>query len=548
MVAAATVAISLLLGAGPAAAHAVLVETDPADGQVLADSPDQVTVTFNEPVSLAAHGNQLLDAQGTEVPADISALDAQVLLVPAEPLRDGTYVVTWRVISADTHAVAGGITFSVGAPSGSTVAMPGTDGDPQVTLARQLVEALRYAGILGFAGLVIFTVVIAREATRHSAALRGQLRMATRGFAILAATAAALLAPLVTLWQNGQGFGGLGDPALWRQAIGTPAAATFVAIAGGIVVAWLALSRPSASRPRPEWAAAGVALLLGALLIEGHTRTFGPPWLVLPADLLHVTTAALWFGGLIGLILVLIDRDLDAGHAAIAVGRFSSAALYLVIALAGAAVLLWSRIGQSFSALWSTYYGELVLIKAGLATVVVALAAWNRFRLVPAITAQVATSPPADSGPLRTRLRRSVAAEALILIAVIGITGVLVTQRPEPVAAAGPTAPPAVTITADGITAEITLAPGAVGTNALHLSLTDDGGQPLDLYEDQAPTLSVTLTGTSVGPFRHELVPLGEANYEAMVNLPLPGSWTVTVTVRTSQFDSPVLSTEVTVS
>jgi copper transport protein len=101
--AAAAAVLATFLLAWPASAHATLVSTDPADGEVLPQTPDLVTLTFSEPVNLPADAAQLFDAQGEQLEASASGEDRDVLIDVPDQLAAGTYVVTWRVVSAGGH-------------------------------------------------------------------------------------------------------------------------------------------------------------------------------------------------------------------------------------------------------------------------------------------------------------------------------------------------------------------------------------------------------------------------------------------------------------
>ena len=121
------VALAIVLGGGaPASAHAELVETDPAEGAVVETAPDTVTLTFNEPVRLTSQEIAVYDAQGEPVAASAGASgeEVRVDLTGAADLPDGTYVVSWNVLSGDGHPIAGALTFSVGAPSATVAAPP----------------------------------------------------------------------------------------------------------------------------------------------------------------------------------------------------------------------------------------------------------------------------------------------------------------------------------------------------------------------------------------------------------------------------------------
>lgn len=525
----------LILLAPPAWAHAGLVGTDPADGQVLAESPAAVTVTFTEPIRLADSGNQLLDAAGEPVAAAVVARDATVVFTPDAPLADGSYIVSWRVISVDTHPVAGGILFSVGQPSETVAAHPTSSGDRQVNLLRLIGVALRYAGVLGFAGLAWFWLFVAPAGARRSARFATEVRRAQTWLAVTGTAAALVVVPLATAWQNGSALRQLGSGRLWAEALADPAAVAALLIAAGIATAVVGVRR----HWRPA-VAVGCAVALGALVVEGHTRTFGPGWLVLTADLAHLAAGALWFGGLVGLIIALLPgRELRPRDVAAMVGRFSAAAMWLVALLAAAAVALWWRIAGGIGGLVTSYYGELVLVKAGIAAAVLVVAAWNRFRLVPGVLA-MSSGAPAQL----TRLRRTVGAEALALVAVLGVTAVMVSQEP-PQRTAAETPARAVTASGDGASVAITLRPGSLGTNSLQLALTRPDGSPLDPGE--VPALTVQLVETPIGPFTHPLTRVGAGEYQAIVDFPLAGTWRIDLTVRVSEFSAPVLSAEVTI-
>lgn len=534
-------ALLVLLLPGTAYAHAVLKSTDPKDGQVLAQAPRTVTATFSEAITLAPTGNVLLDSAGRPVPAEVRSVNDTVVYTPASTLAEGTYIVSWRVISLDTHPVSGGISFSVGEPSASSVAVPAQVADREVNVLRIGAEVLRYGGVLGFAGLTVFGLFIAEPSVRRSAAFARRVGRARDALAAAAVLGAVALVPLVKLWQDGTGVGGLFSASLWPAALSAAPAAAAALLAAGVVIALVAVRRDL-----PVAAAAGTALALGSLAMVGHTRVYGPGWLVLAADLLHVATAALWVGGLLGLCLLFVpDRHHRVAEVASAVGRFSAAALWLVAGLGASAVLLWWRIADSVDGLWTTGYGRLVLVKLVLVVAVVGVAAWNRYRFVPSVLS--GTRSPATLGALR----RTVGIEAAGLAVVVAVTGVLVSQTPReetgaaPAAAAPSSAAGPKTLTAavgDG-KATMVISPGKRGVNALQLSLVDSKGVPLVPHE--TPELSVRLPAYELGPFKKPLSTTGKGTYEAAVDFPLDGTWTVTLVVRLSEFESPVVSQEV---
>ncbi len=103
--------------AGPAAAHDVLVGSNPNDGEHLPTRPDQLTLTFNNELLDLGQGSAAVvvtDANKQEIlnqPLTIDGRDARVDL-PALP--DGFYSAAWSVVSSDGHRIQGLVTFSVG--------------------------------------------------------------------------------------------------------------------------------------------------------------------------------------------------------------------------------------------------------------------------------------------------------------------------------------------------------------------------------------------------------------------------------------------------
>lgn len=173
-----------------------------------------------------------------------------------------------------------------------------------------------------------------------------------------------------------------------------------------------------------------------------------------------------------------------------------------------------------------------------------AIAGWNRYRLVPRIAAQ-----PPETGTAWPMLRRTVGAEALLLVGVLATTGVLVTQSPVeggPVPAghagqAGHAAKPAFVTVAAGLgsgRAAVRLTPGRVGINSLELTITDANRRPIDPLTP--PKVRVTLPAGEIGPLNRPLSPIGPGRYEAVSDFPLPGAWVIEVSVRTSKYENPI--------
>src|SRR3954464_8950843 len=120
----------VLLGpASPASAHAALVASDPANGTIVPDAPNKVSLTFSESVQLITGKIQVLAPDGSRADQGDPQQTGNTVTIP---LRSGggrgTYLVSFRVVSADTHPIGGTVSYSVGAASAP----------PKATLARPL--------------------------------------------------------------------------------------------------------------------------------------------------------------------------------------------------------------------------------------------------------------------------------------------------------------------------------------------------------------------------------------------------------------------------
>lgn len=526
----------LVLLAWPTAAfgHATPIDSTPADGQVVTSSPTEMTVTFTEPVTLARGDNAVLDASGTAQPAGFTVQGSVLRISPETPLGDGTHVVTWRVVSADSHPVAGGFTFAVGEATPGAITVPVSRSQRELVVARAAAEALKYGGLLGFAGLLTFSRFLAPRAVRRHEQVRRRWHAGACAFAVSAVLGSLVLAPLTTAWEAGDSLSSVASPATWRAGLSSTAGVAAAMAALGIATAWAARAR------WPVLMGLGLALALVSTLPVGHTRSYGPWWLVLAADLLHVSAGAIWWGGLVGLAAVLATGSVPVRDRAAAVTRFSTVAAAVLGALGAAGIVLFWRIGGSFEALWRTPYGWVMLVKVALVVPVVGVAAWNRRVLLRRVAGR-------DARAAVGLLRRTVGAEALLLSAVLVVTGALVGQTPPPRADRVVVGVPTVqrldlTVGQQG-RAEVMVLPARRGTNVITLMLVDARGRPIDLVAP--PELRVSLARAGVGSTHRSLVRTGPGRWEATADMPVPGPWRVTVAVRLSRFDEPVVAGDV---
>ena len=106
--------LGLLVGVVPASAHSRLLSISPADGASVPASPAEVVLTFNEEVNPEFVTVRVTDGEGTVVAGEGAAAEGAVVTLPVtEPVPAGSYKVTYRVVSADSHPISGATAFTV---------------------------------------------------------------------------------------------------------------------------------------------------------------------------------------------------------------------------------------------------------------------------------------------------------------------------------------------------------------------------------------------------------------------------------------------------
>ena len=259
--------------------------------------------------------------------------------------------------------------------------------------------------------------------------------------------------------------------------------------------------------------------------------------LLVVTDALHLSAGAIWLGGLVGLALTLPAIRGRRRDAVAVVARFSTVAAGVLALLAASGTVMGWRIIGSWDGLFGTTYGRLLMVKVGIALVVVAIAAWNRWRLLPRVSDAVGHDEGVTAAGL---VRRTVVAEACLLFAVIGVTGFLVNQPPREQPDAAAPAP--------GTRRERRGrgSPGAGHDDPRrarpqHRDRADPGpGRRPGRHVRGAGDLASRPTTVDLGIV--PAVPVGAGTYSAEVTVPAPGTWRVQVSLRATEFDNPVVT------
>jgi copper transport protein len=590
----AALAAAVLAVAAPAAlGHAVVEGTSPLSGETVKRQPAQVEFRYSEPVEGNFGAIRVFDSKSARADSGESFHPEGAgsrLAVKLKPeLPKGTYTVTYRVISADSHPVSGGFVFSIGRPSagGATVSdlLKDRGGTGDVTeFLFGVARTLQYAATALGIGAVFFLLAIWLPALASVAGASAEWSRASERFvrrlSILLAVAVAVglvSSALGIVFQGataaGVSFWSALDWNVIDQVLGT----RFGTVWAIRMLVWLALgvllvpafsgARRPVLRPasvgatglalgRPGLRNVAIAILLLPLAflaiapaLAGHASLQDPTAVLFPANVVHVVAMSIWSAGLVTLVFAVaaatrqLERADRSRLLAANLIRFSNIATVCVAAILITGVLqAWFEIG-SWSKLWDTKFGVAVLIKAGLLLIpLMLLGVYNRQRVVPELRriADGAGSP----GRTGVMLRRSLLTEIALIAVVLGVTSALVSY-PPPESLADSSGPVAETTSFGPADLQLTLDPARVGANVIHVYLTDKrtGTQWDKLKEFK---LSASLPKQDIGPVALDTRKAGPGHYVANgATFGAAGDWQLSTEGLVTDFDAYYAKLEV---
>ncbi|MDX3458107.1 copper resistance protein CopC [Streptomyces sp. ME02-8801-2C] len=523
-------------------------------------------------------------------------------------LGEGTFTVAWRVVSADSHPISGAFTFSIGEPSATPAAIDtGPTENAATSALYDIVRYLAYAALALLIGTVVFVLLCRPSSTDplRRLVLTGWwvLLVSTVALLVLRGPYEAGTGPSgafdpATLERTVTSRPGV---ALLARVALLAAAAVLLTVVGRRKQRVTDSDGGSGGgggigAGKPVFLAAGGALALGLTLTWAaaeHASAGIQVPVAMASSVLHLLAMAVWLGGLAALLTLLQAAEPLSGST---VARFSRLAFVSVAVLTVTGVYQsWRGLG-SWDALTGTSYGRILIAKLCAVTLLLVAAGFSRRwtgRLLMPEVAEVAEAKVVDRVPetvggpqtpagksdsesegdvrdestpssssadvYRRRLRRSVLAEVAVGIAVLVITTILTTTLPGRAAAeaaeAAKDAPVPGVISASSTTipfdvgtpgghgkVQVTLEPGRVGVNTVQAVVfgPDDGFAIVPELR-----LSFSLPSKEIGQLNAELTDQGGYWGTNSLNLPIAGTWTMKVTVRTSDVDQVSVSRKV---
>jgi copper transport protein len=522
--------------AAPAIAHAALTGSDPAAETVVPEAPNRITLTFSESVQLVPGKIQVLDPNNERADQNQPEVAGNTVTVPLRAdAAKGTYLISYRVISADSHPVAGAIVYSVGAPS--TRPADGETDPEQNPAVRSAIPVAKYLGYVGLV-LLVGPVLVLALLWPHRLSRTGPARVVWTGFGLVVAST------LAGIWLQAPYTLGVGlfdvTPGDVQDVLGSTYGAVML-VRLGVLSAAAVLLRPmlrgAGGESKVDLALLGVlgVAALATWPLTGHPSSSPVAGVSVVVDAVHLASMAVWLGGLVMLVAFLLPRANERELGAILPiwSRWAAAAVGALI-LAGTVQAI-IEVG-SFGGLVDTRYGQIILVKVGLAALVVGVAAYSR-RLVQRAVAAGTGAP---------MLRRTVVVELVVTAVILGFTAALVQIPPartaEAVASAAVNPNFVSTLKNETYSLQVEIAPARVGNNSVHLYAYALDGKPLPIVEW---FVTAALPSDNIEPIDVNLLRITDNHVIGDIPLPVAGDWVFRFTLRTSDIDQATVSATV---
>ncbi len=437
------VALTLMLPLRAVEAHPRILRAVPAADSHDSRAPRDLTVQFDEPLSVALCRLALIDDGGRPVrldslriaPSDAKSLTARIL----GTIVAGRYTVRWQAAGADGHPVRGEYTFTVDA---SAEPPPVVDQPPIVETSQPnmtfgvsspayvIIRAIQSIALVCLIGLLALNLVVLprfgwQAADEWPAVEVSAEGVSTGGAAVAlwmfgAATLTRLVAQHAAVFGTTEPWSLASVSALTLQSAW--GGAWWLAIVGTSIGLWA--TRRIRRTLAFGWTALVVATsaMILSVSMSGHAAVATSPAFAVTVHAMHILGAGGWIGSLSALVLIGIPAALrlpaDVRHTAVAalVRAFSPTALAFAGLLMITGVIAgWRNLG-TLNALWTEPYGQILLAKLSMLSVAAAAGAYNWKRVLPLLGTATATS----------RLRRSASVELTAALIVLLITAVLV--------------------------------------------------------------------------------------------------------------------------
>ena len=522
----ASTVLALTFIPGIASAHAILESSSPEASALLASSPKEIRLDFDEQVEDTLGDVRVYDSEQREVSKSNtvrSASDASVVTAEVSTLKNGVYVVVWRVVSADGHPVTGAFPFEIGTKSKGTSAALLEDVLNRTETTSPLGNPMSILRLLGFLGLILLIGCVSllwRSPLLGNARVRKTLRYSSVFIAVSSLGLLLMQGP----YTAGKSWGSLLDTVLIGDVMQTRLGlALFVRAI--CAFAWGLIALTASASVSRRWRISVVAtavITIATYAASGHQSAGTLPGIFVPLDMIHLAAISTWVGALLALAVVSKDNNVENEAK-----RFSQMATWSMPVVVVTGVVQGLHLLGGISTITQTNFGKLLLLKTVLVGGVVVFGSKARTKLQLNGFSSIA---------------KIIRWESTLVVLVLAVTSLMVAQSPN----AKPTTPISFSATKvqNNIVAELSVVPAVVGTAEVHVILTPPGGS---LTPAKSVTVQFDLPSRSIPAIPVSMTEIGPNHWIGIVQFPFSGAWNMNTRVSPAPNQTLLFATVVTV-
>jgi len=413
-------------------AHPFTDETIPNLSSNAPTGTSKVIVYFSEPVELSFSTIKVLDNNGNQIDNKDTDYyqDEKSLIVTTNPLEDGVYTVTTKVLSkVDGHLVPNAFLFAVG---DVTIDPKLLDNQNSVELIFFPEAGARFPGIVGqtiVLGVIMASLIIwgtqnkqlIKEELQQIEIIHHQKFMSITGIGLMLIFISNILmiavqtvrletSPIEAIQTN---FGSIW---LIRMVI------TIILL--GI---WFGLDRKKNLTKKSQIVMLIAMLaLIGTSSLIGHGAASGEtPALIL--DYIHNLVAAVWIGGIFYFVFTLLPtlsqlKEINREKMSLAlIPRFSIAFVISIgIVIITGPILMWF-LESDIGLITDSVYGQLIILKIVIAAIMISLGGFFQFR----VQKNGERNFQSQKINVHRKLKRSLKVDAVLGIILLGVVALL---------------------------------------------------------------------------------------------------------------------------
>jgi len=469
--------IALFVLPSQVSAHARVLQSIPAAKSLLKNSPAEIKIQYSEGFNADLSKITLQDETGKQITGKLSSSPGRWLVYQIPTLSGGIYTVKYQVLSEDTHVTEGSFKFTVATaePTASPTVNPTASPEPTgaaVTITTPPVpnhtpqpiepkptegaangigsdlispssgilnHVLRIAEVLASiaaAGFIIFRYGIwgiRNKGQLPAVFSKRNERVLYICVFVIFILSGALQAQILTDQLRGPGTESLWT--LWQTILTDTrvGAALWLRPVAAAILLLSTLGSRTAGRLTVTVKLFAIFIIILLFPLTGHAygALSGKAYGVI-SEVLHIGAAAIWLGGLTGILAVIQSRkqtNLSFEQLNKLILRFSALALPSVVIIAGSGVFLALQRLGSWHTLVGSEYGRLILAKSTIVLFILIIAAYHRLVLLPQMKALTA-NPTRENQEIPNKFILAVRVEIILAVLAIVLAGMLSTTSP----------------------------------------------------------------------------------------------------------------------